>query len=95
MMKAFAQCRLAKEVLSQPGHDTSEITIEDVLEDGSESHDYEISLEDFNEQCKPVFDKISPTITDALASANIGKEQIDVILMAGGCSRIIKVQEII
>ena len=56
--------------------------------------DFELLLtrEFFEEMCKPIFDRILPQVTKALAEAKIEKSSIDEIVMVGGSTYIPKIR---
>ena len=62
-----------------------------------DSIDQEIDLEmtitraEFENLCKPIFDKFDPLLTQALEEAHYDKSEIDEIILVGGSTRIPKV----
>ena len=67
------------------------------LDSLSDNEDFNISIsrEDFEEICKNEFDKIIPIIEQCLKEAKLTKNKIDDIVLVGGSTRIIKIQDII
>ena len=54
-----------------------------------------ILISDFENVCKDLFKKLIPPIKEALNDANLKKEDINEIILAGGSSRIPKIQEML
>ena len=57
--------------------------------------DYVLRRFDFERLCEPVINKIIPLIEKALADAKLRKEDLHKVILAGGSTRVPKVQEIL
>ena len=63
----------------------------------TQAHDFELILtrDNFEQICKPFFERLLPPVTRALEDAKIQKAAIDEIVMVGGCTYIPIVRDII
>ena len=54
-----------------------------------------ITREDFERECKPLFDKLIEPMKNALTMANLQNDQINEVILVGGSTRIPKIIEIV
>lgn len=78
-------------MLSSEHGSEAEVYAEAILEDG-EDYTYELTLEEFDEICAPLFNKILPLIEGTLSQASIAKSQIDAVVLVGGTTRVPRVR---
>ena len=71
-----------------------EMQLESLTED-LDSVELEITLHEFEQICQPIFEKCMLPVDQALNDAGLQKEQIDDIILVGGSSRIVKLQQIL
>jgi L1 cell adhesion molecule like protein len=90
MMRLRHECEKSKKVLSAATE--AEIHI-DSLKDAD--FDYRLTREKFNEICAPEIDKIIPLIQQALNDAQLKKEDMHSIVLAGGSMRVPICKEIL
>jgi molecular chaperone DnaK (HSP70) len=91
LAKLKIECKKYKEELS------IENKVEVDIDSLAESTDFSTKIlrKDFENVCKDLFEKLIPPIKEALNDANLKKEDINEIILAGGSSRIPKIQEML
>ena len=88
--KIAKHCKIAKHMFNEDS-ETATVEIEYLTAD-IEDYELDITLEQFNEICNPIFQKCMNVIGDALQRANYTKEQIDEVILVGGSTRIPEIQ---
>ena len=92
-----AKARLRK-AAKEAKHELTAAEETDICIDGlSNDTDFEITVtrETFNEICMPIFTKAVECAEKGVRDAHLTKEEIDEIIMVGGSTRIVKVQEMV
>ncbi|PAV87208.1 hypothetical protein WR25_24173 [Diploscapter pachys] len=90
MKRLRRTCKEAKESISS--HMES---FNIILDSTNISVNVEISRSNFNQLCEDLFDKVMEIVEKALRNAKIATEQIDNVILAGGSTRIQKIQELL
>ena len=71
----------------------SEVNIEGIASDADFEHT--VTRERFNEICLPIFNRCIECVNKGLQDANLSAEEIDEVILVGGSTRIIKVQDML
>lgn len=95
MSKLGTAATQTKESLSD--NDDHDVDIPALLTYKNRPYDFEpnISVDEFNEACKPVFDRVRSLIDKMIKERNINVDEINKILLVGGSCYIPKVREIV
>ena len=88
------ECQMAKQLLQQEEYVCHEMQF-DVLNQDLDLVELEITREDFERICQPIFDQCMAPVDLALNDAGLQKEQIDDIILVGGSTRILKLRQIL
>ena len=88
-MKIKKACCEAKKLLSF-NFETA-LIIESCI--GEEDFSYDLSRNEFEKICKPIFDRCFPPVEKALAESQLQKSDIDELVLVGGSSRVPYIQK--
>ena len=87
--KLRQSCKDAKQILSSTFNTT--IFAENIID--GDDFEYDLTRGEFESICEPIFDRCIPPIEKAIAASGFTRDEIDDVIMVGGCSRIPKLKE--
>ena len=84
-------CEVKELICSNPDQNEQPMFIENLLD--GENFEYYLTRAEFEERCKPIFNRAMDPIGTALQEAKLNPNQISDVLLVGGSTRIPKIVE--
>ena len=88
------ECQIAKHTLQDVNATSATIQIDNLTDDIDE-FEVELSREEYNQLVQPVFEKCLIPLQQSLADAETSAEEVDEIILVGGSTRNLRLQEML